>query len=622
MMKIKSFSLVKPYLARNRHVILIGLLCLMGVDMLQLLIPRIIKWAVDDLTLFGIDEGRLAGYALYMILAAAMTGGFRYGWRRCLMGMSRRIEEGLRNQLYHHILTLSAGYFGRVRTGDIMAHATNDIANVRMAAGMGLVALTDAVFLGSAAVFFMAYINLELTVLALLPMPLIVLCTRFFSKIMHARYRGVQRAFSDLTEIVRERFAGIRVIKAYNMRRQAFETLNAGSSRYITKNMNLVKLTGSFFPMMIFFTNISLAIVLYVGGRKTITATITPGDFVAFISYLGLMTWPMMALGWVVNLIQRGRASLERIDAIVREPAEIREVPAPVAFGDISGNGGLPGDLCFENVSFAYAHVPRGDAWPLSPEGAHPKGAPGPRNASRFSTGSRILSGINFSIRAGSIVGLTGPPGGGKTTLLNLIPRLFDVTSGRITIAGEDIRNLELKALRSNMTVVPQEPFLFSGTIRENITFRRHPSTPGEEARLLQALRDAALYDTIMSLAEGLETVVGEKGVMLSGGQKQRVALARALMKKAPLMILDDPISQVDARTGAAIIAAIRALAAHKTLLIVSHRFSALQFADRIMVLENGMITESGSHAELITADGYYARTFRLQQVEEDFNAG
>lgn len=584
---MKSFYLIRPYFIENRRVILYGLLSLIGVDMLQLFIPRIIKWAVDDLTTLQIDIRQLVFYALYIVLAAVLTGVFRYIWRHCLIGMSRRVEEGLRNRLFNHIQTLSANYFSRMKTGDIMAHATNDIANVRMAAGMGMVALTDAVFLGGSAMVFMAYINLRLTLLALIPMPLIVLCTRFFSKIMHTRYREVQGAFSDLTEVVRERFAGIRIIKAFNMQESETARLNEKSRDYIRKNLGLVKITGSLFPMMVLFTNISLAVVLYLGGRQTITATITAGDFVAFINYLALMTWPMMALGWVVNLIQRGGASLDRINQILQATSEIRDREGALRIQSIKG------DIAFETVSFAYS-----PAGPL------------------------ILSGVDFSLRAGKVLGITGPPGSGKTTLLNLFPRLFDARQGRILIDGVDIRRMKIRDLRSQIAFVPQEPFLFSGTIRENITFQSRATSDEEEDRLIRAVKEAALYETVMSFPQGLETLVGERGVILSGGQKQRVALARALMCQAPLLIMDDPISQVDMQTGAEIIATIRSLTRYKTVIIVSHRFSAIQFADRILVLQDGKITESGTHAELMAADRYYAKTFRLQTVEEGFNAG
>jgi len=285
-------SLIKPYLIENRSRILTGLLCLIIVDVLQLIIPRIIKWTVDDLTAFEIDVGRLLSYALYMVGIALFIGIFRYVWRRCLLGTSRRVEEGLRNELFNHLQNLSASYFDGVKTGDLMAHATNDIQQVRMATGMGMVALNDAIVLGLAAIGFMAYINIKLTAFVLIPMPLIVVTTRFFSKKMHRRYQAVQASFSELTEVIRERFAGIRIIKAHHRKAEETRRVESASKDYINENIKLVKIIGTFFPMMLLFTNFSLAIVLYLGGRQTILQTITPGDFVAFISYLGLQNPP------------------------------------------------------------------------------------------------------------------------------------------------------------------------------------------------------------------------------------------------------------------------------------------------------------------------------------------
>ncbi|MBW2678872.1 MAG: ABC transporter ATP-binding protein, partial [Deltaproteobacteria bacterium] len=312
-MKMKTLTLIKPYFIENRTVILLGFACLILVDFLQLTVPRIIKWVIDDLTAFNTSIRGLVVYAAYILVIGLLIGIFRYLWRRFLLGTSRRVEEGLRNRLFSHIQALSASYFDKTRTGDLMAHATNDIQQIRMATGMGLVAINDAVVLGAAAIGFMAWINLRLTAFVLIPMPFIVLGTRFFSKRMHHRYRAVQASFSNLTEGVRERFTGIRIIKAYNSEETEALKLDKISKQYVRENLKLVKITGLFFPMMLLFSNLSLAIVLYLGGRQTIVQDITPGDFVAFISYLGLLTWPMMALGWVTNLIQRGKASLERI---------------------------------------------------------------------------------------------------------------------------------------------------------------------------------------------------------------------------------------------------------------------------------------------------------------------
>jgi ATP-binding cassette subfamily B protein len=488
--------------------------------------------------------------------------------------------------LFAHIQTLSASYFDKVKTGDLMAHATNDIQHIRMATGMGMVALTDAIVLGTAAIGFMAYINIKLTVFVLIPMPMIVFGARFFSKKMHRLYGEVQGSFSDLTEVVRERFAGIRIIKAYNMQEKAATRLETASKEYIDKNLSLVRITGSFFPMMILFSNLSLAIVLFLGGRQTIDFTITPGDFVAFISYLGLITWPMMAIGWVTNLIQRGKASLDRISKIMQTRPEIEDIPEAVTIKHVKGS------VVFENVTFSYA------------PGLHESGA------------LTVLHGIDIKVDQGKILGIVGPPGSGKSTLLSLIPRVFDVSQGCILLDGTDIRDFQVRNLRSQISSIPQEPFLFDGTIRENITFGNKRT---KDPELIKAAEEACIYDTIISFSDGFETIVGEKGVILSGGQKQRIALARALLQDTSIIILDDPVSQVDLETGSAIINNIRSMAGHRTILIVSHRLSAVRFADQIIVLENGRIVESGAHAELLANDKYYAKTFRLQEIEEEY---
>jgi ATP-binding cassette subfamily B protein len=580
-------SLIKPYLIENRTELFIGLLSLIIVDILQLIIPRIIKRAVDDLTAFQIDTRQLLIYGLYMVGIALFIGLFRYIWRRCLLGTSRRVEEGLRNTLFNHLQVLSASYFDDVKTGDLMAHATNDIQQIRMATGMGMVALNDAVVLGLAAIGFMAYIDIKLTAFVIIPMPLIVVSTRFFSKKMHRRYQAVQAAFSDLTEVIRERFVGIRIIKAHH--RQADEALRVESvsKDYISKNIRLVRIIGAFFPMMIFFSSLSLAIVLYLGGRQTILQTITPGDFVAFISYLGLLTWPMMALGWVTNLIQRGRASLDRIDKILHTAPEIRDRLDARSMPDIRGR------IVFNNVSFRYSAAEN------DPDG-------------------QALSEIDLAIEPGQILGIVGPPGSGKSTLIGLIPRLYDIQQGSIMLDGTDIRTIKISDLRSHIAFIPQEPFLFAGSIRENITFGNPDIT---DSLLDTAVREASLNDTISRLSDGYDTVVGEKGVILSGGQKQRVALARCLLQNAGILILDDPISQVDPETGTAIINSIRKMAGSRTIVIVSHRLSAVSFADCIISLKQGRIVESGNHRQLMDANNYYAKTYRLQEIEEELDA-
>jgi len=585
---MKSIHLIKPYFIENRYRIALGLFCLIAVDFLQLFIPRVIKWAVDDLTAFQVDLTRLMAYALYIVGIAVIIALLRYVWRHCLMGLSRRVEEGLRNRFFTHIQTLSASYFNRMKTGDLMAHATNDITNVRMATGMGMVALTDAVVLGTASIGFMAYINVRLTLFVLIPMPFIIVGARFFSRKMHRRYQKVQAAFANLTEVVRERFAGIRIIKAYNREKQEIAKLETVSKEYIRQNLKLVRITGSFFPLMLFLSNLGLAMVLFLGGRQTITATITPGDFVAFISYLGLLTWPMMAMGWVINLIQRGKASLDRINEILQTEPEIADIPDAISVRRIQG------EVVFKNVEFSY------------------------NSGADKNSDLTVLNGIDIKIDPGKVLGIVGPPGGGKTTVLSLIPRLFDVSKGCILIDGIDIRKMRVQDLRSRISYVPQEPFLFSGTIRDNIILG---NTKTSDLELTRAVEKASLYETIKSFPNGFDTIVGEKGVILSGGQKQRIAIARALLQEGSILILDDPISQVDMETGAEIIKAIRSMNGSQTIIIVSHRLSAIRFSDHIIVLDNGHIAESGTHEKLMENNEYYAKTFRLQEIEEELHA-
>ena len=590
---MKSTGLIKPYLIENRLFIILGLASLIGVDILQLIIPRVIKWAVDDLTALTIDGSKLLVYASYITAIALLIGIFRYFWRLFLLGVSRRVEEGLRNQLFQHIQTLSPSYFDRTKTGNLMAHATNDIMHIRMAIGMGIVAITDAILLGAASIGFMAYINLTLTLFVLIPMPMIAFGTRFFSKKMHRRYGQVQASFSDLTEAVRERIAGIRIIKAFTREHESGMYLDKKSRDYIDKNIRLVKITGSFFPLMMLFSNLSMAMVIFLGGRLTIFGTITPGDFVAFIAYLGIITWPMMALGWVVNLIQRGKASLDRINQILETHPEISDRETTVTLPDFSGY------IEFRNVSFDYE--------------------PSAENStSRTQQSIRVLSDINFQIDRGKTLGIVGPPGSGKSTILSLIPRLYDVCSGQILVDGIDIRDIQLNQLRYWLSYVPQEPFLFAGTIRENILFENQVD---DEQKLIWAVSSASIYETIRNFPNGFDTIVGEKGVVLSGGQKQRIALARALLNDRPVLLLDDPTSQVDMETGSNIVKSIREMSRSKTVIIVSHRLSALSFADNIIVLDNGKIMASGTHGELMEQNAYYSKTYQLQEIEEAFYA-
>lgn len=581
---LKSFRLIKPYIKENALTIAFGLLSLLVVDLLQLVVPRIIKLAIDDLTLRTIHSSQLLWYAAYVTGIAAAMGVLRYFWRHCLIGTSRRVEEGLLNQLFGHIQRLSAGYFDRVPPGDLMARASNDLQNIRMAVGMGLVALTDTVVLGVAAIGFMLYINVTLTCFALLPMPLIAILARVMTKRMHRMYKVVQASFGDLTETIREKFAGIRIIKAYTRHRIAADQVANISRNYVRENMRLIRLEQLFYPSIIFFSNLSSALVIYLGGRQAINLAITPGDFVAFVSYLGLVTWPMMAIGWVMNLLQRGAASLDRINAVLSEEPEIASPRQPVKIETIAGA------IAFEKVGFKYA--------PEKPF---------------------ALSNVSFSIRAGEVLGVVGPTGGGKTTLCNLLLRRYDPTSGRVLIDTIDVRTMELQILRSHLAVVPQEAFLFSGSIRDNLRIGNEVASENEMA---DALKAASLYETVASFPGQLDAFLGEKGVTLSGGQRQRLTLARALLTPARILVLDDALSQVDARTAAEILTNIKKLWAGRTLVMVSHRISHIKEADLIIVIGNGRIIQTGVHNELASQAGIYAKMYRWQEIEDKIEDG
>ncbi|MCJ7684369.1 MAG: ABC transporter ATP-binding protein/permease, partial [Desulfobacteraceae bacterium] len=559
---LKNFQPLGIYFSENRWALGVGLLSLLLVDFLLLLIPLVIKKAIDLLVTQTPETGSLLLQQGMIIISIALTIAlFRYVWRRLILGHSRKVEQGLRNRMYGHLQTLSSSFFQKTRTGDLMARAMNDINAIRMASGMGLVALIDGTVLGIAAIGFMMSIDLKLTLISLIPAPVVIILTKILTRRMATGFEAVQRTFSDLTERVREAFAGIRVVKAYNRETWEYTKIKEQGDRYVAKNMNLAKTLALFFPMMTIFTNAGLAIVILLGGRYAILGEITPGDFVAFISYLNLLTWPMMAMGWVTNLIQRGSASMRRINHILEEVPDIRD-PAPLQ--DFSG-GAIPegtllkpveGKIEIRDLSLKY---------------------PG-------QTGYALKS-IHLKINAAETVAVVGRVGSGKTTLLQAIPRIVDVQVNTVFLDRRDIRQIPLKALRGNIGFVSQEVFLFADTIRNNVIFGRRGI---DDQDLENALRAAGIIEEIQDLERGLDTVLGERGITLSGGQRQRLTIARAIVQPLPILILDDALSMVDTRTEEEILNRILNLRCNKTNLIVSHRVSTISRADRIVVLDKG----------------------------------
>jgi ATP-binding cassette subfamily B multidrug efflux pump len=577
-----NFGTLKGYFIRHRWRLIAGLATLLVVDGLQLIIPQVIKWTIDDLTRGGIVQADLIKYGLYIAGIALLIGFFRYFWRLMILGTARRIEEALRNRLFSHLQTLSLRFFQKTKTGDLMAHATNDIDAVRMAVGMGFVAITDTLVLGVSSIVFMILIDPRLTLFAIIPMPFVALVTTRFSKLVHHRFESVQASFSRLTEGVRESLAGIRVVKAFVQEEKEKGKLGHIGEEYVGKNLLLIKVWGMFFPLIMLLANLGTVIVLWLGGRETILGTITAGDFVAFMTYLGILTWPMMALGWVINLIQRGSASMSRINKILNTQPEIADLPAlrPISK--------LEGKIEFRDLTFSYEQG-------LSP----------------------ALKGITFEVNPGEFVAIVGRTGTGKTTLCNLIPRLFSPPSGHLFLDGREIHAISLKILRGSIGCVPQDTFLFSHTIRENIAFGNPQASEGEIAKVA---RIAQIDEDIRSLPMGIETVIGEKGVTLSGGQKQRIAIARAILSNPQIMILDDALSSVDTQTEEQIWNGLREILKGKTRIVVSHRLSSIKEADKIIVLDDGEIREMGDHPSLLSMGGIYAEIYRRQQIEEELD--
>jgi len=577
---LKNFLPLKEYFVRNRRVLVAGLLSLLAVDFLQLLIPMVIKKAIDALTLGKATSTVLLESGAIILAIAFAMASLRYVWRHCLFGLSRKIEEGIRNRLYEHLQALSVSFYHRTKTGDLMARAINDINAIRMATGMGLVALTDGLVLGVSAIGFMLYIDPSLTVISILPAPILIFFTRILTRRMSSGYERVQATFSDLTERAREAFAGVRVVKAYSRESWTYGKLRKEGETYIRENMHLAKTISFFSAMMMIFTNLGLAIVIWFGGRLTILGQITTGDFVAFISYLNLLMWPMMAIGWVANMIQRGSASMRRLNRVFNEVPEIKDVEPN---RDIVA---LKGRIEFRGTSITF-----------------PGG------------GRSAVKAVHLTIDAGQTVALVGKVGCGKSTLLQVIPRLFNVPRGTVVIDGMDIQDIPLKSLRQSIGFVTQEVIIFSDTIRNNVLFGREGVS--EEA-LVKALKTAEIYEEIMELDKGLDSLLGERGITLSGGQRQRLSIARAILTEPSILIMDDALSMVDTRTEERILNQILESRKGKTNLIVSHRISTISRAEVIVVLVDGELAEMGEHQTLLQKGKEYARLYERQRLEQE----
>jgi ATP-binding cassette subfamily B protein len=576
---MKEFKDLVSLVLRYKRGVIIGLASLLIVDTAQLIIPLVVRGVINSLSL-GQATGPLLGrYALYVLGLVLLVAVFRYLWRYHIIGSSRKVEEYLRNKLLFHIHTLSPSFFDRSKTGDLMARSTNDIEAVRIAAGMGILWSFDAFFYFVFSLSFMLYINPILTLYTFLPLSSIAVIVLVFGRYIHDRFERAQEGFSTITERVQESLSGIREIRAFVQEEGKIKDFTKVNQEYVKRNMSLAKIRALFFPLIMLIGGLGTALVVLFAGSKVILQEINLGDMVAFISYLGMLTWPLMAIGWIINIIQRGMASMARINSILSVCPEIKDERGVLKV-DIHGK------IEYRNLSFAYS-----------------------------GRKSLALNDVNLLVPAGTKVGIVGKVGSGKSTLIQLLTRTYNPPSGNLLIDGIDIRKIRLSSLREAIGIVPQESILFSTSLRENIAFG---NPKAQEREMIEVAKVCQIYEEITQFPQGLDTPVGERGITLSGGQKQRIALARALLKRPRILILDDAFSSVDVETEEAIVVNLKGIMQDLTLLLISHRISAVRNLDFTIVLDEGRIVEKGTHAELLHLGGIYAGLFERQKIAQE----
>jgi ATP-binding cassette subfamily B protein len=542
--------------------------------------PKVLQWAVDTLS-HGDTRAKILIFAGLLVLIAMVKGVFLYSQRWILIGISREIEFDMRNDLFRKLELQDSGFYQRYRTGDIMARLTNDLNAVRNLLGPALMYSANTIFFTVGALFFLLRISPWLTLVAFAPMPLASILVQYFGSRIHDRFERIQASFSDISSQAQENYSGARLVRAFAREQSQIGLFERLNREYIARSLKLVQLMGMLWPTLEFVLGIAMILTLLVGGHLVIAHRITVGDFVAFNTYMVLLTWPIIAVGWVVNIFQRGTASVKRIDELMRAEPVIDDSAADPA---IQANTVLGGEIEFRNLSFSYNETP-------------------------------VLRGISLKIPAGSSLAIVGPTGSGKSTLINLITRLYEAPEGSLLIDGRPVRDYPLAVLRRNIGLVPQETFLFSTTIRENLAFGVPHATPEE---LLEAAEAAHIRREFEEFPQGFETMVGERGVTLSGGQKQRAAIARALLRRPSILILDDALASVDTYTEERILGGLRGYIHAATTIMISHRVSTVRNADQIAVLDHGRIVELGRHDELLALDGYYAGLYSKQQLEEE----
>jgi ATP-binding cassette subfamily B multidrug efflux pump len=579
----KSLRPLFPYLKKYRTSYIIGTICVFCNNGVWIFFPLVLRRAIDDLRM-GVNQQKLLTYSLLLLGVAAIKGIFQFLTRWIMIGISREIEFDLRNDLFRHLESLSYSYYQRTRTGDIMARATNDLNAVRMLLGPAIMYSANTIVFTAGALVFMLSISPKLTLYAFLPLPAVSIVVQYFGKLIHERFEKIQAMFSEISARAQENFSGARVIRAYVQEKPEIAAFETSNREYINRSLKLVRLMGMLWPTLETMLGLAIVLVLWLGGREVLNGHITAGGFVAFNTYMVQLTWPVIALGWVINIFQRGTASMGRINEILVEKPEIEDSLEVKAAGDGSRSAQITGEVEFRGLNFAYNGVP-------------------------------VLHDISLRIPAGSSLAIVGPTGSGKTTLVSLIPRIYDAAPGSVWIDDKPVREYPIETLRRQIGFVPQETFLFSETVRENIAF-------GKEGATDEAVRSAAeaanIATDIEEFPEQYQTMVGERGITLSGGQKQRTAIARAIIRNPRILILDDALSSVDTHTEDKILNHLREIMQDRTTIFISHRVSTVRNADRIAVLHAGRVVELGTHDELLARNGYYSDLYNKQLLEEE----